>query len=80
MDLIQYIDEYGDYTFCEKEFNEIDNLIFSQLCYTDFEGIADFEKEISLENAAKHFYSIYSADEIDRLIGINQKSAELLKN
>ena len=80
MDLTQYINEYGEYTFSEKEFNEIDNLIFSQLCYTDFEGIVNFDNEISLENAAKHFYSIYSADEIDKLIGISQKSAELLKN
>ncbi len=80
MDLIQYIDEYGEYTFGEKEFNYIDNLIFSQLCYTDFEGIVSLDNEISLENAAKHFYSLYNADDIEKLIGISRKSAELLKH
>lgn len=33
--MLDYIEEYGNYSFKEKPFNEIDNLIFSQLAYTD---------------------------------------------
>ena len=39
--MLDYIEEYGNYSFKEKPFNEIDNLIFSQLAYTDFKNIAD---------------------------------------
>ena len=35
----EYIKEYGKYTFLEKEFNEVDNVIFSLLSYIDFIGI-----------------------------------------
>ena len=39
--MLDYIEEYGNYSFKEKPFNEVDNLIFSQLAYTDFKKIAD---------------------------------------
>ena len=32
-DIFDYIDYYGDFTFSEKEFNEIDNVILSLLAY-----------------------------------------------
>lgn len=36
MNLYEYIENYGEKTFKEKKFNEIDNLIFSLLIYLDF--------------------------------------------
>ena len=33
MDVIGYIKKYGNYTFKEKEFNDIDNLVFCNLSY-----------------------------------------------
>lgn len=35
-DIFDYIDNYGDYSFKDKLFNEIDNLIFSSLVYLDY--------------------------------------------
>lgn len=37
MNLNQYIKKYGKYTFQEKPFNEVDNVVFSCLAYLDFE-------------------------------------------
>ena len=76
--MLDYIEEYGNYSFKEKPFNEIDGLIFSQLVYTDFEGIAD-KKSVSLLKGAKLFYAIYNNEEIESLISISQKSAYLLQ-
>lgn len=45
--MLDYIEEYGDFSFKEKAFNEVDNLIFSQLAYTDFKDIAD-KQSVSL--------------------------------
>lgn len=37
MNIYQYIRIYGNYTFQEKAFNEVDNVVFSCLSYLDFE-------------------------------------------
>lgn len=53
--IIDYIKEYGDYTFAEKGFNDVDSLALCQLSYLKFDGLvpgrgeewqepADFEK------------------------------------
>lgn len=77
--LIDYIDEFGNIKFSQKEFNEIDNLIFSQLAYTDYKGIVDYNSSLALSEVAKRFYAIYNDDDINELIGISAKSAQLLK-
>ncbi|MGN1328150.1 MAG: Mbeg1-like protein [Eubacterium sp.] len=77
--LIDYIDEFGNFKFSQKPFNEIDNLIFSQLAYTEFKGIVGYDNSITLSEAAKRFFAIYNDDDIKELIGISAKSAQLLK-
>lgn len=37
--IIDYLKEYGDYTFTEKPMNEVDSLILSQFSYLKFDGI-----------------------------------------
>ena len=37
--MIDYIKEYGDYTFSEKPLNEVDSLVLSQLAYLKFDGL-----------------------------------------
>lgn len=37
--MLQYLEEYGDYTFSEKPLNEVDALILSQLAYLKYDGI-----------------------------------------
>ena len=58
--MLDYIEEYGNYSFKEKPFNEIDNLIFSQLAYTDFKNIAD-KQSVSIKGCKAVFCNVYSA-------------------
>lgn len=37
--IIDYLKEYGDYTFTEKPLNEVDSLVLSQFSYLKFDGI-----------------------------------------
>lgn len=37
--ILEYIKEYGGYTFLEKPINEVDSLILSQFAYLKFDGI-----------------------------------------
>lgn len=76
--LYDYLDRYGSKSFNESPFNEIDNIIFSQLIYTDFEGIVTSSKSVLLKDAAIKFFSINSDEDIKNLIGISHKSAMLL--
>ena len=76
--IFDYLETYGKYGFAEKPFNPIDGMIFSQLVYTDFKNIATGKTRISLADAAKKFYEMYTDEEIENLIGISTRSARLL--
>ena len=52
MNIYEYIDRYGDKTFKEKEFNEIDNLIFSLIIYLNLGKIIT-EETNTLEQIGK---------------------------
>lgn len=39
--MLTYMEWRGDLTFRDSKFNEVDNLIFSQMCYAPFEGLVD---------------------------------------
>ena len=72
-----YIANYGKYTFLEKEFNEVDNAIFSSLSYVDFEGIVPGigEKGITLKEAAELFYKKFTKKEIlDNILAVREAS------
>ncbi len=77
-EIFNYINKYGNLSFGEKTFNEIDNVIFSQLIYTDFENIVKNDEKVLLSEAAMEFFSIHSNEELENLIGISEKSARLL--
>lgn len=80
--MTDYIKEYGGYTFEEKPFNEVDNLIFSQLAYVDYAGIVagfDSDVETSLPRAAELFWSLHSEDEMEDDLSIVRKAAYLLR-
>ena len=57
MTLFEYIDKYGDYSFEDKEINEVDNMIFSFLSYVNLQNIELSEKE-TLESVSKKVFSI----------------------
>ena len=52
MNLYDYLDNYGMYTFDEKEINEIDKVIFSFISYVDFRGIVKHNK-ITIKEAGR---------------------------
>lgn len=52
--IIDYIKKYGDKTFYEEEFNEIDNLVFCAISYLNFSGIVEKgKKTITLNETGK---------------------------
>lgn len=57
MNLFDYIKYYGEYTFVDRAFNEIDNVILSMLSYVDFDLIKE-KNNITIEEA----YSIFEKD------------------
>ena len=59
MTIYEYIKKYGEYSFEEKEFNEVDCVIFSGMGYADLENILTKYnkktiKEIALEHRELH--------------------------
>lgn len=77
MDIYTYIDTYSKLSFKEKEFTEVDNLIFSLLIYLDFQGIVKSTTEkISLQKAGDIFLKNYTIKQVEAL-GVAQKNAYL---
>ena len=55
MNMFEYVKKYGSYTFEAEPFNEVDNVIFSQIPYLPLTGIVSGfgHRAITLEKAAK---------------------------
>ena len=58
MDIFDYVEEYGDYTFEEKKFNEVDNVVFSALSYANYKDIVSkySDKKITIGEAGNKFF------------------------
>lgn len=56
--IIDYVREYGCYTFEKKPFNEVDSLVLSQLSYLKFDGLApelsEHKKAVSIGYLNQH--------------------------
>jgi len=63
MNLFSFIDKYGDKTFEEFSFNEIDNIIFSMLSYIDFREIvsSNFFNPKKISIVGKEFFDNYDS-------------------
>lgn len=61
MNLINYIDKYGDLTFDELGINILDYLVFAELAYLDFDGIVSTtdKSKITLGHAAYLYLTKY---------------------
>ena len=59
MNIIDYIKKYGNKSFFEKEFNEVDNVIFACLSYINFKDIVscNFNNKITISEAYKAYSS-----------------------
>ena len=75
-----YIKYYGNYSFEEREFNEIDNVILSMLTYIDFNGIVSENKDKkSIVDVSKEFFEKYSTAEIEKDFASDKEGVKLLK-
>lgn len=66
--ILDYLDWRGDITIDQSPFNDIDNLIFTQLCFIDFDSIVPSFKEsgsISIAEAANSFFSLNKDETIN---------------
>ena len=64
--VFDYLIWRGDIPMSLDPFNEVDNLVLSQLAYTDFSGIVPQDwTRISLRDAAEAFFSSHSRKEIE---------------
>ena len=78
MDMQNFINTYGCMTFSQKNFCEIDNVIFSQLVYIDFDGIVGNSAGLPLSVVCDKYFQLHPQEEIDALIGISQKAVALM--
>lgn len=53
--ILDYINWRGDITFNERAFNEVDNLIFSELAYFQFSDVMGFDNSITLADAFSRY-------------------------
>lgn len=78
MNIFDYVDKYKDYTFLDKGFNEVDNVIFSTLAYVDYNFIVSTNKlnKITLQEASEKCISMYSKK---KTIMATREAMKLLK-
>lgn len=79
MDMLEYIKWRGDLTFEERELNEIDSLIFSTLCYEDFDEIFDEDDSYTIDELAEIFFASYRIEDLKKRVNFSSRSYELLK-
>jgi len=72
--LFDYVLQYGDLSFEEKEFNEVDNLVFCLISYLDFSNTKINDGEYSLKTIGKEYLSKNKYQDIKKL-GIAQADA-----
>lgn len=80
--IIDYIKWRGDLTFSQDSFNDIDNLILSQLAYIDFTDIvvpSEISKGIPLKDAADKFFAINDEEEILNHVSMTKNSIFIFK-
>lgn len=62
--IFSYIEKYGDKSYTIEKFNDIDNLVYSELAYIDFKDIVSEGREmITLQDAANLFFRTYTYKE-----------------
>lgn len=62
MNVYDYIDNYGIYSFEEKPLNDVDCVIFSFLPYVNFDGIFKGKEKISIKDVGRIRFGMYKMD------------------
>lgn len=76
--LIDYVKKYGDKTFKEEEFNELDNLVFSILSYINFTNIVN-DEDITIGDAGTIYLKKHPFREYLRLGYAEKEAYKVLK-
>lgn len=80
--IMDYLEWRGDLSFEADSFNEIDNLILSQLVYVEFAGIVpglDEERAITLEKASELFFERNREEDILAKVSMTKMAAFVMK-
>ena len=78
MNIYDYIKKYGNYSFKEKTFCEIDNLVFSLLVYLDFsEFLVDFG---TINEVGIPFLNRYSYRDMNKYVPASRDAYKCLKS
>ncbi|OBR65294.1 hypothetical protein A7K91_20140 [Paenibacillus oryzae] len=80
--IIDYLDWRGDISLKHSPFNEVDNLILSQLVYANLEYIVPSRwsgASITLKEASENYFAVYSEEEIAKISYVNRISVPLLR-
>lgn len=65
MNMFDYLNWRGDLTFEQSAFNEVDNLIISEMSYTTFDKFIDSTSKYTVKQLSDIFFSNVSKEEID---------------
>ncbi len=63
MNIYNYIDDYGIYSFKEKKFNEVDAVIFSFLSYANFENVLEKNQKCSIQEIGRRHLGIFPGED-----------------
>ncbi len=77
-----YLEWRGDIPFFVDPFNEVDNLILSELIYTNFDGIVpgqDSKEKISLKAASKEFFIRKKDEEVQTALSSLRMAPTLME-
>ncbi len=80
--MMDYLLWRGDLLFREAAFNEVDNLIFSELVYVDFGDIVpgvDTDETITLKEASEEFFKRHTEEEIEARVSSTKTAAFLMR-
>ena len=78
--ILSYLKKYKNKTFRELEFNEIDNVIFSSITYSEFKGIIPEDRNyVYLNEALKEFINKYTIKDAKRLGFAQKDSYKIIK-
>lgn len=80
--MMDYLDWRGDLTFGQAPFNEVDNLLLTELVYVDFTGIVpgqDSEDAVFLKDASRMFWEQHTQEEILERVSMTKMSAFVME-
>lgn len=80
--IMDYLDWRGDLTFAQSPFNEVDNLLLSQLVYVDLAGIVpgpESKEKITVAEASHIFFATHDEQKIMERVSMTKTAMYVLK-